>query len=367
MFTRDQLMLFDALGQLGKSTGVPLFVVGGVLRDVFLGEEVLGRDIDFVMEGNALEYADHFAANLVAEVKKFPDFLTVKLLKPQRLRGQSEIDLASARAESYRKPGALPTVSLAGIKQDLDRRDFSINAMAIRLEDLLAWIDQGDGKLDTLYSFVVDPHRGRSDLQKAIVRVLHESSFKDDPTRIFRASRYVTRIGGKLDSSTDKLLQQAISSGALETISNDRKFNEIKRIFKETRPERALRFLLKAGVFGQFDLFPAESAEEVFLVIKRIGDLNTKRNQDFMYGVALRVFHYFSALKRGEDYFKKFGFGRKQIRQFSLDLEQSRNFSDISSLTAEALVLSLIWDDNRLYHDDLAREGRRRGLIVCAI
>lgn len=367
MFTRDQLKLFDALGGISKRSDVPLYVVGGVLRDIFLGEDVVGKDIDFVVEGNAIDFAQQYASNLGGELQTFPDFYSAKLVRSHCLQAQEEVDLASARTEIYKKSGALPTVSLASIKEDLCRRDFTVNAMAIRIDRLLKWIAGGDGKLNTLYREVLDPFKGRADLDKLIIRTLHPRSFLDDPTRIFRASRYVTRIGGKLESATEKELREAIAAGALDTVSHDRKFGEIKRIFRETRPERALRFLFKAEVFNHFDIFPAEYAEEFFLLIKKIGDFNTRRSDDFMYNLATRIFFYFSSFRQDEEYLKKFGFGRKQLRQFKKDLEDSRTIESPKDLSAEALVLALAWDENRNIHDELAREGRQRGLIVCSI
>lgn len=367
MFTRDQLTLFDALWSVSKKQGVPLFVVGGVLRDIFLGEEILGRDVDFVVEGNAIDFGQHCAEELGGELRKFPDFCTVKLVHPQRLQNHEEIDLAAARTEVYGCPGALPVVSLSGIDEDLSRRDFTMNAMAVRVDHLLQWINGGDGKLETLYGYVLDPYKGRVDLQKLIVRILHSSSFLDDPTRLFRASRYVTRIAGRLDGGTEEAFHQAVVTGALNTISHDRKINEVKRIFKEVRPERALRFLLKTQVFHSFDIFPVDDAEELFLLVKKVSDFNVKRGGDFMFNLALRLFYHFCSLRWGENHLKKYGFGRKQLKQFKKDLEDSRDVHTLDGLSNEALVLALTWDENRNIHDGLAQIGRRRGLIVCSI
>ncbi len=163
-----------------RSAGQPVYLVGGAVRDLLLGH---GRvDIDLVVEGDAAG----LAARLGADVVEHERFATAKA----RLDGH-EVDIASARNEVYLHPGALPEVEPSSLGDDLARRDFTINAMAIPL-----------GREPIL----IDPHGGRDDLAAGLLRVLHPRSFADDPTRALRAARYAARFGFALEAETAELL-----------------------------------------------------------------------------------------------------------------------------------------------------------------
>ena len=136
------------------------------------------------------------------------------------------VDLATARSETYSHPGALPAVSPGSIADDLQRRDFTINAMAANL---------GPGRFGAL----VDPFSGEADLSRGLIRILHDRSFIDDATRMLRAVRYEQRFGFRLEESTGLLLRRDLSM--LETISGDRIRHELELILKEDRPENALQ------------------------------------------------------------------------------------------------------------------------------
>jgi tRNA nucleotidyltransferase (CCA-adding enzyme) len=199
--------------------GKPVYLVGGAVRDLLLGR---GRtDIDLVVEGDATA----LATRLGGEVIEHERFATAKA----RL-GEHEIDIATARAESYPHPGALPEVEpTAGIAADLARRDFTINAMAIPL--------RRDPEL-------IDPHRGREDLEAGLLRVLHSRSFEDDPTRALRAARYAARFGFSLEPETARLLGQA----DLSTLSTDRREAELLRLAGETEAVRGFALLAEWGI-----------------------------------------------------------------------------------------------------------------------
>jgi tRNA nucleotidyltransferase (CCA-adding enzyme) len=188
----------------------PVYLVGGAVRDLLLG---LGRaDIDLVVEGDAAA----LAACLGAEVVSHERFATAKV----RL-DHHEVDIATARAESYPHPGALPVVKpAAGIEADLARRDFTINSMAIPLG--------GEPRL-------IDPHGGCADLAAGVLRVLHPRSFEDDPTRALRAARYAARFDLELEPGTAALLREA----DLATVSADRRDAELLRLAAEKRAPRA--------------------------------------------------------------------------------------------------------------------------------
>jgi tRNA nucleotidyltransferase (CCA-adding enzyme) len=199
--------------------GKPVYLVGGAVRDLLLGR---GRtDIDLVVEGDAAA----LATRLGGEVVEHERFATAKA----RLDGH-EVDIATARAESYPQPGALPEVEpTAGIAADLSRRDFTINAMAIPL--------RRDPEL-------IDPHRGQQDLEAGLLRILHSNSFEDDPIRALRAARYAVRFGFELEHETAALLSQA----DLSTVSAERREAELLRLASETEAVSGFTLLAEWGL-----------------------------------------------------------------------------------------------------------------------
>ncbi|HWM64833.1 MAG TPA: hypothetical protein VNP96_12695 [Solirubrobacterales bacterium] len=200
--------------------GKPVYLVGGAVRDLLLGRR--RTDIDLVVEGDAAA----LAVRLGADVVEHERFATAKA----QLDGH-EVDIATARAETYPQPGALPEVEpTAGIAADLARRDFTINAMAIPLL-------RRDPEL-------IDPHRGREDLEAGLLRVLHSGSFDDDPTRAVRAARYAARFGFELEPETKGLLGQA----DLSMVSADRRNAELLRLAAEAEALRGFALLTEWGL-----------------------------------------------------------------------------------------------------------------------
>jgi tRNA nucleotidyltransferase (CCA-adding enzyme) len=199
----------------------PVYVVGGAVRDLLLG---LGRaDLDVVVEGDAAA----LAARLGAEPVEHGRFATAKVVFDGH-----EVDIASARSESYPQPGSLPVVSpAAAIAADLGRRDFTVNAMAIPLT--------GEPRL-------IDPHGGRDDLEAGLLRVLHRESFADDPTRAIRAARYAARIGLRPEPETEALLRGA----DLDTVSADRRRAELLRLAAEATAPRGFALLREWGLLA---------------------------------------------------------------------------------------------------------------------
>ncbi len=202
------------LSLVREAGGDPVYLVGGAVRDLLLGR---GRaDIDLVVEGDAAA----LAARLGAAVVSHERFGTAKVA----LDGH-EVDIAAARSESYPEPGALPVVEPgADLAADLRRRDFTINAMAIPL--------QGEPRL-------IDPHGGQADLARKRLRVLHDGSFADDPTRAIRAARYAARFGFELESHTAELLRRT----DLGTVSADRREGELLRLAGERTGARGFGLL----------------------------------------------------------------------------------------------------------------------------
>lgn len=199
--------------------GAPVYVVGGAVRDLLLGR---GRaELDLVIVGDAAE----MAARLGADPVEHERFATAKV----RLDGH-EIDVATARTESYARPGALPDVAPAAtIEADLARRDFTINAIALPLQD---------------QAEPIDPHAGRADLEAGLLRVLHERSFVDDPTRALRAARYAARLGFELERVTAELIRAT----DLDTISAERRRMELLRLAAEPEAPRGFELLATWGL-----------------------------------------------------------------------------------------------------------------------
>jgi tRNA nucleotidyltransferase (CCA-adding enzyme) len=210
---------YPELAKVRETGGGPLYLVGGAVRDLLLGR---GRsDIDLVVIGDATDLAARLGATPVAHER----FATAKV----ELDGH-EIDIATARTEVYETPGALPEVKPAArIEDDLSRRDFTINAMALPLEGAVE---------------LIDPHDGLADLEAGLLRVLHPGSFEDDPTRALRAARYAARFGFALEPGTEALLREA----DLETVSADRRDAELRRLAAEPEAVRGFGLLAEWGL-----------------------------------------------------------------------------------------------------------------------
>lgn len=218
--------LLARIGSCAASLGHQAFLVGGPVRDLLLGRTSL--DLDVVVEGDALAVAHAATVPGQSAPVTHPAFGTATICS-----GAFRIDFASARAESYERPGALPVVRPGTIEQDLVRRDFTINAMALTLDG------RHRGEL-------LDLHGGRADLEHGLLRVLHDGSFVDDATRIVRGVRYEQRFGFALEERTRELLQRGLPY--LDCISADRVRHELERTFAEGEPEMALRRLDMLGV-----------------------------------------------------------------------------------------------------------------------
>ncbi len=216
-------------GQAADETNCKAYIVGGFVRDLLLG--IKNFDVDIAVEGNCLLLAKNLAEKTKGKYIYYKKYgtATVKWQK-------SKVDLAMSRKETYKRPAALPTVKFATIRKDLFRRDFTINAMAIRLNK---------GRLGELLDF----YSGKSDLKKGIIKILHGKSFIDDPTRIFRAIRFEQRFGFKISKDTQRLMKQALKQGMLSKLEKYRLQNELVLILKETKPEKIILRMQQLGIF----------------------------------------------------------------------------------------------------------------------
>ncbi len=213
--------LLREIGQLGDERGCRVYVVGGVVRDLLLGHVTL--DLDLTVEGDGIAFARRVADRYRAGLAVFERFATARLVFPDGLK----MDIATTRRESYALSGVLPTVQPASIEEDLRRRDFTINAIALQLNP---------GQFGRL----LDAYGGQRDLRARTIRVLHADSFQDDPTRIFRAIRFEQRLKFRLERTTIRLLAQAASTNLIQQLSGPRLQNEILLLLGERDPVRVM-------------------------------------------------------------------------------------------------------------------------------
>lgn len=226
---RNVVMLLRELGGLADEKGVALYLVGGVVRDLLLRRE--NWDLDLTVEGDGIAFARLVADRYGAGLALFERFATARLTLPKGLK----VDIASTRRESYAKPAALPDVQPASLQEDLYRRDFTINAMAIQVNA-------------AQFGQLHDPYHGQRDLRAKTIRVLHEGSFIDDPTRIFRAIRFTERFGFRLEPKTRRLLKQAAATDMIAKLSGPRLANEMFLLMQERDPTRAIGSLTRLNL-----------------------------------------------------------------------------------------------------------------------
>jgi tRNA nucleotidyltransferase (CCA-adding enzyme) len=206
----------------------PSYLVGGAVRDLLRG--AVAVDLDVAVEGDARSVARALAERLGGEAREHERFGTATV------RGDDlSVDLATTRREEYPEPGVLPLVEEAGLAEDLARRDFTINAMALGLS--------GDD-LGHLY----DPCDGLADLDEGLVRVLHDRSFRDDPTRLLRALRYEARLGFRMDPATELLARDAATEGGLRTVSGARVRDELMDLLAEPELPSGIARMRELGI-----------------------------------------------------------------------------------------------------------------------
>ena len=244
----EEFALLRRLGEAAANEGVELWLVGGPVRDALLGRPVL--DLDLTSEAPAAELGPRLAERLGGTCGARSEFGTVKL----RLDGRT-LDLATARAEVYPYPASLPViVAQANIADDLARRDFSINAMAASLHP-------------RRFGELLDTQDGVADLGAGVVRVLHRASFRDDPTRLFRAARYVARLGFRLDAATRRQLRRNLPH--VDAVSAARLRREIERLLTEEDAARAVLTAVRLGLLPAVE--SGLAAPEVRAALKRAG------------------------------------------------------------------------------------------------
>lgn len=218
-------------GRVGDDLGYSVFAVGGFVRDLLMRVE--NYDVDIVVEGDGIRFAEAFEQRFPCRIRTHKKFGTALILFPDGLK----VDVATARLEVYDSPAALPTVERGSIKADLSRRDFTINTLAIQLNP------RSFGEL-------IDFFGGVKDIKERVIRVLHNLSFVEDPTRIFRAIRFEQRLKFQIGKHTQNLMKNAVKMGIFSRLSGGRILSEFILICQEEDPIPALKRM------RDFNLFP---------------------------------------------------------------------------------------------------------------
>ncbi|UCD18840.1 MAG: CCA tRNA nucleotidyltransferase [candidate division WOR-3 bacterium] len=230
------------------------YLVGGYVRDSTLGRESI--DIDVVVEGNAIAAARKLNEKIKGKIVAHVEFGTASI-NVDKLR----VDLASARTEKYQSPAHLPHVFPSTIVEDLNRRDFTINAIAMSISR-------------ENFGEIFDPFEGLADIKRKLIRILHRNSFIDDPTRIFRALRYKNRFGFKLEDDTERLMREAVKEGMVKKLSGQRILNELNLIFAEDSYGETVNDLSYYGIFAlkrsELRLMPASNSHAFYYLLSKL-------------------------------------------------------------------------------------------------
>ncbi len=228
--------LLEKIISVAEENKFNIYLVGGFVRDLFLQKSFLKKaDLDITVEGDGIKFAGILEKSLKGKVITYPQFLTATYISPSEER----LDIATTRKETYPSGGKLPIVKKGSIFDDLYRRDFTINTLAIKLTP-----KKEKGKL-------IDLFNGIEDIKKGIIRVLHNKSFEDDPTRIFRAVRFEKRFNFRIESSTFIYLKKALKK-EYPYLSGERIRNEIDLILKEKKRKEILYRLYTLKVLSKF-------------------------------------------------------------------------------------------------------------------
>ncbi len=252
----QQWRVLRAAARVARALHMPVYLVGGSVRDLLLG--CPSPDLDLCVVGDGLAFARALARELGAPLSEDRRFLTAKIAAAaggHKAPGGA-IDVTTARREVYPHPGALPRVTPGAIEDDLARRDFTVNAMGVRL-------DRGAPRL-------LDPFGGRADLAQRRLRILHDRSFADDPTRLLRAARYAARLRFHMERHTLRLARQSVSAGCLDTVSGERIRRELLALLAGPRAEVGVQLCERLGVLRS--LHPALAAASAGAArLRRVG------------------------------------------------------------------------------------------------
>ncbi|MHB8171420.1 MAG: CBS domain-containing protein [Thermincolia bacterium] len=292
-----------------------VYVVGGFVRDLLLDLE--NYDVDLVVEGDGIAFANTLAEFMCGRVRVHEKFGTAMVI----LHDGFKIDVATARTEYYEYPAALPKVETSTLKRDLYRRDFTINAMAMAL-------NQGN------FGELIDYFGGRRDLERKEVRILYNLSFVEDPTRIFRAIRFEQRYGFWMEVQTLELAKRAIKDNWLGKLSYDRIREELRHIFKENFPLNAINRMNELGLW-KFILPEITVDEEIRQMVDKLPGINDFVHRKMHYQ---EIFHpwlvYFITMIHEVDYqqavaiCQRLRMTKEEVRIVNLTLSNWREILD---------------------------------------
>lgn len=239
------------ISSYAEQAGIPVYVVGGFVRDLMLKRIVW--DMDIVSEKDPSPLLSMIKGKII----RYSRYMTYTVT----MNDGTHIDFSTARKETYAHPAALPVVHHGSLKDDLYRRDFTCNAMAIQLNN-------------PHYGALVDPFNGAADLKKNKLKVFHARSFDDDPTRIFRAARFMGRYGFTLENNTDRLLKEAIKKNIPVKLSPQRKAHEFIKIISEDNPDQALDILKQWGALRFIHPLVSRCTWKKITVLNRTPEFN---------------------------------------------------------------------------------------------
>ncbi|MGL1930465.1 MAG: CBS domain-containing protein [Desulfotalea sp.] len=228
--TKKIITLLETIGSHADEMKLNAFAVGGFVRDLLLKRP--NEDLDIVIEGNGIEFAKQLAIKLKGKCLAHDKFLTAVVTLPDGFK----VDIATARLEYYDSPASLPMVQLSSIKHDLSRRDFTINAMALQINS-------------KNFGTLIDFYNSQNDLNDRAIRILHNLSFVEDPSRIFRAIRFESRMNFHIGQHTERLINNAVTMNLFGKSRDSRFLNELKIIFKENDPITSLLRLAELQFF----------------------------------------------------------------------------------------------------------------------
>jgi tRNA nucleotidyltransferase (CCA-adding enzyme) len=250
---RKLINLFKDIGNIADILGYNVYVVGGFVRDLFLRQE--NFDVDIVVEGDGIKFAHEFSQHHEVRVRSHRKFGTAVLIFPDGFK----MDVATARMEYYESPAAPPTVEESSLRMDLVRRDFTINTLAIQLNK-------------REYGALVDHFGGQKDIREKVIRVLHNLSFVEDPTRVLRAIRFEQRFGFKTGKLTLALMRNAVKIDCFKDLSGRRLFLEIKLLLMEQDPLQAIRRMDDLALLPVIspEIRFSENLRELFEEIKEV-------------------------------------------------------------------------------------------------
>jgi len=221
--------LLKDIGVTALDLGLEVYVVGGFVRDLMLDRPI--EDVDVVVEGDGIAFAKYYAKKHGCRVNTHHKFNTAVIVFPDGFK----VDVASARLEYYTMPAALPIVEHSSIKMDLARRDFTINTLAIALNP-------------DNYGTLIDYFGAGRDLKDKTIRIIHNLSFVEDPTRIFRAIKFANRFGFNIGKVTSNLIKNAVKIDTFKHLSGLRVLSELKQIFSEDNPIPAVEIMTEYGI-----------------------------------------------------------------------------------------------------------------------